>query len=432
MSAIPTTPANGPADTAAIDTAAVDETSTARRRAFRSRVRGTDLFRVGTVGLRTRPLRTALTALGIAIGIAAMIGVVGISASSRADLIAQIDGLGTGLLRAAPGQSIFGEAATLPEAARRSAERIGPVTAASGVTHVSASVRRNNLVSKSITGGIEVVAADLNTLQTVSGKMEHGRFLDAGASELPTVVLGADAARRLSITSIEGHPRVWISDADGNGQWFAVIGLLASAPLAPELDNAAIVGYPVAETLYDTTTSPTTLFVRSDPDKVEAVRAVLARSVDPDSPNEVDVSRPSDALEARARTDVALRNLLLALGAVALVVGGVGITNVMVISVLERRAEIGVRRALGATRTHVMVQFLTESALLSLLGGLVGCALGTTVTALYAQSQGWRLDVPVVALTGGAAVALAVGLVAGVSPAIRAARLDPAVALQPG
>ncbi len=397
----------------------------------RSRLRRTDVVRVGTVGLRTRPLRTALTALGIAIGIAAMIGVVGISASSRADLLAQIDGLGTDLLRVAPGQSVFGEAATLPESARDTAARIGPVSSAAGVTHISGSVRRSDHIDDAITGGISVLASDPGVLEAVSGTLREGRFLDSSPGGAPNVVLGDDAARRLGIGSLAGRPRVWITDRDGNGQWFDVIGIVDPVPLAPEIDAAALIGYEVAAELYDTTTSPTTLFVRSGPAQVESVRAVLARSIDPESPNEVDVSRPSDALEARAKTDTALRNLLLALGAVALVVGGVGITNVMVISVLERRSEIGVRRALGATRGHVLVQFLTESALLSFLGGVLGCGLGAGVTAAYASSQGWRLDVPVLALAGGAGAALLVGLLAGVSPAVRAARLDPAEAIRP-
>ncbi|MCU1365308.1 MAG: transporter permease, partial [Ilumatobacteraceae bacterium] len=144
-----------------------------------------------------------------------------------------------------------------------------------------------------------------------------------------------------------------------------------------------------------------------------------------------DVARPSDALEARAKTDAALRNLLLGLGAVALLVGGVGITNVMVISVLERRGEIGVRRALGAGRRHILVQFLAEAGLLSFIGGAAGCALGAGVTAIYAHQRGWVLDVPVGALAAGAGIALGVGLLAGVSPAIRAARLDPAEAIRP-
>ena len=400
-----------------------------------SRFRVADGLRVGTQGLRTRRLRTALTTLGIAIGIAAMVAVVGISASSRADLLREIDGLGTDLLRAAPGQDLFGDASTLPESARDRAGRIGPVTQSAGLTYVSATVRRNDMIDSGVSGGIAVAAADTSVLDTVSAELADGRFLDDGAAAVPTVVLGSAAARRLGIHSVgDGHaqrPRVWITAEDGAGSWFTVIGILAPAPLAPELDSAALVGYPVAETLFATTTSPSTLFVRSTPAQVEAVRQVLARSIDPESPNEVDISRPSDALEARARTDVALRNLLLGLGAVALIVGGIGITNVMVISVLERRAEIGVRRALGAKRQHIASQFLTEAAMLSLLGGLVGCGVGALVTVLYATNQGWAVDVPRTSLVAGAGLAVVVGLLAGVSPAIRAARLDPAEAIRP-
>jgi putative ABC transport system permease protein len=397
----------------------------------KSRLRSADAVRVGSVGLRTRPLRTMLTALGIAIGIAAMIAVVGISASSRADLLAQIDDLGTGLLRVAPGQSVFGDDEVLPESARATADRIGPVSDSSGFTYISATVRRTDYIDAGATGGITVIATDPNMLGAVRSGLADGRFLDATSPDIPVVVLGADAADRLGITSVDGHPRVWITDSDGVGQWFDVIGILAVSPLAPELDSAALIGYGVADTLYETTTSPSVLFVRSDPARIEVVRTVLARSVKPEAPNEVKVSRPSDALEARAKTDAALRNLLLGLGAVALLVGGVGITNVMVISVLERRGEIGVRRALGANRRHILIQFLAEAGLLSFLGGTVGCALGAGVTAVYAHQRGWVLDVPIAALAGGAGVALAVGLLAGVSPAIRAARLDPAEAIRP-
>lgn len=399
--------------------------------AERSRLRPADTVRVASVGLRTRPLRTMLTALGIAIGIAAMISVVGISASSRADLLAQIDELGTGLLRVAPGHSLFGDQSTLPETARKTAGRIGPVTQAAGLTYTTATVRRSAYIDSGITGGIVVAASDTDVLDAVKGAVAVGRFLDGASPDAPVVVLGADAAKRLAITSLAGRPRVWITGDDGAGQWFAVIGILDTVPLAPELDSAALIGYGAAATLFETTISPSVLFVQSDPAKLEAVRAVIARSVNPSAPNEVDVSRPSDALEARAKTDAALRNLLLGLGSVALLVGGVGITNVMVISVLERRGEIGVRRALGAGRRHILIQFLAEAGLLSFLGGVVGCALGAGVTAIYANSRGWVVDVPIAALAAGAGVALAVGLLAGVSPAIRAARLDPAEAIRP-
>lgn len=395
------------------------------RTADRSHLRPRDLARVGVIGLRIRRLRTALTALGIAIGIAAMVAVVGISSSSKADLIAQIDALGTDLLRVAPGQTMFGDDVTLPEQSRGMADRIGPVTTTAGITGVKGTVRRTDAVDSSITSGIQVLAADLETLDATGAELTDGRFLDAASEDVPTVVLGAKAAERLGIRSLNGNPRVYIG-----GEWFAVIGILDDVPLAPELDSAALIGYPVAEELFETTRSPSTLYVRTTPEQVENVRGVLARSIRPDAPSEVDVSRPSDALEARAKTDEALQNLLLGLGAVALVVGGVGITNVMVISVLERRNEIGVRRALGAKRVHIAGQFLAEAGMLATLGGLAGVSLGAGVTAAYAHSRGWLVDVPVNALAGGAAAALAVGLIAGVSPAIRAARLDPADALR--
>lgn len=396
-----------------------------------SRLRAPDVARVGIVGLRSRPLRTLLTTLGIGIGIAAMVSVVGISSSSRADLIAEIDALGTDLLRVAPGSDVFGESATLPVTARDTAGRVGPVTDASGLTSIRGAVRRTPYIDEQVTGGISLVAADLELLDTVGATLGEGRFLDEASATLPTTVLGADAAARLGITSLDGNPRVYVSVSGAAPEWFAVIGILDPAPLAPELDAAAIVGYDVAAALYETERSPSTLFVRTTPDQVNPVRAVIAATVNPAAPNEVDVARPSDALEARAKTDESLRNLLLGLGAVALLVGGIGITNVMVISVLERRGEIGVRRALGATRRHIAAQFLAESATLSLLGGLLGCLLGAGITAGYARSQGWLVDIPMTGLATGVAIALAVGLLAGLSPAIRAARLDPAEAIRP-
>ena len=405
------------------------------RGAPRSRLLVIDGVRAGSIGLRSRRMRTVLTALGIAIGIAAMVAVVGISASSRADLLADIDALGTDMLRVAPGQTMFGDSTTLPESARDTARRIGPVRQASGVTYVSAAVRRSPFIDDSVTGGISLAATDTDVLDAVSGRLAAGRFLDDASEVAPVVVLGADAASRLGITDLSSHPMVWVTATGPRGgtvqTWLQVVGILERAPLAPELDSAALVSYGVAGDLFGTERSASLLYVRSDSARVEAVREVLARSVNPEAPNEVDVARPSDALEARARTDAALRNLLVGLGAVALLVGGVGITNVMVIGVLERRSEIGVRRALGATRVHIAVQFLLEALLLSLLGGVCGALLGGVVTTIYARARDWTVDVPAAPLALGVLVALAVGLLAGVSPAIRAARLDPAESIRP-
>jgi putative ABC transport system permease protein len=259
----------------------------------------------------------------------------------------------------------------------------------------------------------------------VGATVAGGAFLNDATATQPAVVLGSEAAARLGVTDLDGDPLVWLG-----GQWFRVVGILDPVPLGPDIDRSALIGYAVAQELFGIDEAASTVRVRTDPDQVEAVRAVLAPTANPEAPEEVDVTRPSDALAARARADETLTALLLGLGAVALVVGGVGIANVMVISVLERRAEIGVRRALGATRGHVRGQFLVESVLLAGLGGLVGVALGAATTAVYADMRGWRLAVPVAGLAGGVAASLVVGAVAGLYPAARASRLAPAEAVR--
>jgi putative ABC transport system permease protein len=279
---------------------------------------------------------------------------------------------------------------------------------------------------ESETNGLGVDAVDPDLLSTLEGHMARGRFLDDATAEVPTVVLGAVAAERLGIVDLDGRPVVWI-----DGEWFTVVGILDSLPLAPEIDRAALVGLPIAEELWGTDPSPTTVYVRTASDELDAVRAVVPATANPQNPEQVNVTRPSDAIEARSAADSAFTALLLGLGAVALLVGGVGIANVMVISVLERRAEIGVRRALGATRRHVALQFVVEAALLAGLGGAGGIALGAFVTGTYARSQDWPVAVPLAALLGGIGLALVIGVLAGLYPAARAARLDPVEAINP-
>jgi putative ABC transport system permease protein len=382
-----------------------------------------DLVRVGAVGLRTRRLRAALSALGIAIGIASMVAVLGISDSSRADLLATIDRLGTNLLTVSAGNSIFGEASTLPEEAEEMVRRIGPVDAASATTGVSASVYRTDAIPDGETNGLAVVAADVDLLGTLGGTVAEGVFLNEATARYPAVVLGSVAAERLGV--MRPGLTVWLGD-----RWFTVVGILDPLPLSPDLDRSAIVGRPAAESLFDAAKSASQIYVRADPEDVEDVRGVLAATANPENPEEVSVGRPSDALEARAAADDAFTSLLLGLGAVALLVGGVGIANVMVIGVLERRQEIGLRRALGATKRHVWAQFLTESLILSAVGGLAGAALGAGVTAVYAGSRDWSVVVPALGVGAGIAAALVIGAVAGLYPAWRAARLSPTEALR--
>ncbi len=394
------------------------------RRQWRSRLRPIDAVASGASGLRGRKGRTLLTAVGIAIGIASMIGVLGISASSKADLIAEIDQLGTNLLQVQGGTTIFGEGASLQEEAPAMVRRITPVTSAAAISKLDTDVQRNEFTDER--NGLDVLAVEIHLIDTLEGQLAHGRFLDRATSQLPTVVLGSVAADRLGLTDLTGGPTVQIA-----GRTFAVIGILDPLPLNPDIDRSALIGTPAAIEFLDAEIHPTAILLRAEPDHVEAVRAVLPRTVNPADPNEVAVSRPSDALEARARVDENLRNLLVGLGAVALVVGGVGIANVMIISVLERRGEIGLRRALGATRTHIASQFVLESALLAAIGGLFGAVMGAMVTYGYATRQGWRIDLPAEALGAGIGAALVFGALAGLYPAVRAARLDPADAVRP-
>ena len=384
-----------------------------------------DVLRVGSVGLRTRRLRTGLSGLGIAIGIAAMVAVLGISASSKADLLAQLDRLGTNLLTVSPGQTLFGEDASLPEESVGMIGRIGPVEAVSATGTVSASIRRSDLISPQQTGGIAVQAARTDLLAVLGGAVRSGRFLDAATERYPAVVLGAVAAERLGIDRADPSIVVLIGD-----QWFSVVGILEPIPLAPEIDRSALVGFPVAESLLGFDGSPTTVYTRSAEEWVEEVRDVLPATANPANPEEVKVSRPSDALAAQAATKTAFTALLLGLGGVALVVGGVGIANVMVISVLERRPEIGLRRALGGTRGQIRAQFLSEALLLSALGGVTGALLGAAVTWAYASGRAWTVVVPPVSLGAAVGAALVIGAVAGLYPAVRAARLAPTDALR--
>ncbi|MET9655958.1 ABC transporter permease [Streptomyces sp. NPDC006510] len=381
-----------------------------------------DVLRVGAVGLRARRARVMLSALGIAIGIATMVAVVGLSESSRADLMARLDRLGTNLLSAEAGQDAMVQEIKLPRNAVAMVERIGPVRHATATADIDARIRRSDVVPEERTAGVTAQAVRTDLLPTLGGEVDKGTWLTPAGERLPTTVLGAVAAERLGITRT--GETIMMNDTR-----VAVVGILAPLELVPNLDRVAMVGFPAAERYFGFDGHPTTVFERSTDASVADVRAVLARTISPGSEAGIRVSRPSDALAAKAATDEGLTNLMLGLGAVALLVGGVGVANTMVISVLERRQEIGLRRSLGATRGAIRLQFLTESLLLSALGGATGALLGAAATYGFARVQGWTVVVPPWSLAGGLAATLLIGVVAGLYPAIRASRLHPTVAL---
>jgi putative ABC transport system permease protein len=384
-----------------------------------------DVLRVGSAGLRARRLRVFLSALGITIGIASMISVVGISASSRADLDRKLARLGTNLLTAFPVKGANGRLATLPDTAVPMVARLAAVQSVSAVGVVQdMAVYRNEHISPAETNSITVYAAHPDLPSALGTSMISGKWLADPLLRLPTVTLGAEAAKLLGFDHVTADSQVVIG-----GIRFTVVGIAAPSPLATELDLAVFVGWSAAQQYLGFAGSPTSIYVRTNPDSVVAVRRLLGRSINPEAPNAVQVTRPSDVLAAQALTDQTFASLMLGLGAVALLVGGVGIANTMVISVLERRAEIGLRRALGATRGQLWLQFLVESLLLSALGGVGGVLLGIVATAGYATTRDWLVVVPAWATGGGLAATIVVGAIAGLYPAVRAARLTPTAAL---
>ncbi len=391
-----------------------------------SRVRLADLLPVGTVGLRTRRVRTVLSVIGVAIGIAALVSVLGITRSSQADLLGRIDRLGTNLLTVVNGHTIGGDEAELPATAGGSVARTDGVLASAATAELtSVRVYRSDMVPGYRSGGIGVRATDLRLLSTLDGRLAHGTFFNSATAGYRVTVLGYAAAQALGIGDLHGTPRIWM----GN-RWFTVIGILRPFELAPEVDRSALVGLPIAARELGFDGHPSRIYVRAVTERTGEVSDLLARATDPEHPEQVSVSRPSDALASRIAVAGATTSLFLGLGAVALLVGGIGIANVMVISVLERRSEIGLRRALGAARRHVATQFLIESVLLGAAGGATGVALGTAVTYGMSYQRHWQPLVPSTAVWAGLGCAVVIGGVAGLYPALRAARLSPTEALR--
>jgi putative ABC transport system permease protein len=401
------------------------------------RIRPADLARLSAVGIRTRKLRAALSALGIAIGVAAIVAVLGLSASSQAGLLNEIGRLGTNMLTVADGQTLSGEPAELPVAAPRMVTRIRAVTAVDDTGAVgNITAYRSPLIPSINTNALSVQAASLGLPYTVGTSVAQGRYLNRATAREPVAVLGVTAAERMGIDRIYPRERIWIGCPTASpgastpcGRWFYLVGILRRAVLAPEIDTSVLVGYAAAEHYLGFDGHPSEIYLRTSADEVSAVDALLAATANPEYPNQVNVARPSDALVAQADAKGALNSLFLGLGAVSLLVGAIGVGNVMLIGVLERRSEIGLRRALGATKGHIGIQFLSEAMLLALLGGGLGVGLGAAATAIYAHTQHWDTVIPLLAWAGGLASALAIGAIAGLLPAIRAARMSPTQAL---
>lgn len=405
-------------------------TRPSRRRTFRTRLRLVDVALQALRGLTSRKLRTALTALGISIGIASLISIQGITEANQAEARAEIDALGSDFLFITAGTGITEEAELLPYAAAMLDTHIDALEHVAALYPVDARARRNELIPEVQTGGITVSAissSGLDLLEPVNGSVALGRFHDATSVEVPGVVLGSLAAERLGIRHLVGHPTIDIS-----GHRFAVIGVLNEfETINTDLNRTVIVGLPVAEDLFDTADTPGAIYAQVPPEQLDDVRDLIPAQANPAAPGEVAVSRPTEALEIREVIDETFARILQALALIVLAVGGIGIANIMVISVMERRGEIGLRRSLGATRKHIASQFILESTMLSLLGGGLGVATGVAVVLGYAQFKGFDAILPWGWMSVGVAAAFVLGALAGLYPAWRASRLDPAEAVRP-
>jgi len=384
-----------------------------------------DIYSVAVYGIRARKGRSIMTSIGIGIGIAAIVAVIGISASGKADLIATLESLGTNLIKASPTSGFFGTQDDLPKGVLGMIERIGPVDEVTSTTQTNLLVRRSKFISELEGGGISVIVTNPELLDVVGGSLVEGRFIESGLANLPVATLGSVTAERLGIKNLDVPLKILIDN-----QWFGVVGLIEKLSIHPDLDRSVFIGYGIAKELFDIDSQPSTIYLRANPTYIEDVVDVLAPTMNPENPDQVEVSRPSDALEAQQAAEEAFTSLLLGLGSVALLVGGVAIANVMVMSVLERRMEIGVRRSIGATRSEIRTQFLLESILLAGFGGLVGVMLGSGITIGYTRYADITFSIPIWQVFGAIILALVIGAVAGLYPAIRASKVQPAEAVR--
>jgi putative ABC transport system permease protein len=383
------------------------------------------VFATATLGPRTRLVRAALSALGIAIGVAALVALQGIPASQQAEIRAEMDRQGANLIVVYPGKDgpeFDAPEVPLPLEAPAMVQRIGPVEAVLVRRDLpEVAVYRNNLIPEGQSGSLAAAVADGDLPGALNVNLAEGRWFDAASRTMPTVVLGDGAARRLQVGV--GN-RLWIDH-----RWWAVVGVLEKLELASEMDSTAFLAPDYAETLYPEQPI-SSMYVSSAHGKAGAVRGVLAATVNPARPDGVSVTGLSDYFEAGQMVDRMFRTLSLGLGALALLIGGIGIANTMVVAVMERRGEVGLRRALGARTGQIALQFVLEAAVIGLAGGALGVALGAYATYLYTAVGHMAFALPWWVVAAGPGISVAVGALAGLYPSLKAARVSPTVALR--
>jgi len=389
-----------------------------------------DLLSIAVGGIRARKVRTLLIMLGPVVGVAAMVGAVGLTESAKGDLKARLAELGTNLITAEAGASFGQQNPTLPKSAVSRVKAIESVERASAVAEVKGVVTLPSAAGASYyqTFPVPVLASDDKLPEVLEVPIRSGRWLakSDGANKTRAVVLGGGLADEYGVLPGE------IRTVQLNGIDYGVVGVLDRVPLEPSLDNAAFVTQWAAKHDFATDGAPTKMYVRARPGSTEATSKAIPTAVSLGGSGSVTTKIPSDALEASARADKTLQQTALFAGLLALAVGGLGIANVMSISVIQRSSEIGIRRALGSTRALIALQFLLEALFVGLLGGLVGAVVGVGIVYLVSAIAGWVVVIDYAKMPIWIGLAVGVAAVAGLYPSVKAARLEPLETLRLG
>jgi putative ABC transport system permease protein len=389
-----------------------------------------DLVGVALKGLTARKVRTLLIMLGPIIGVAAMVCAIGLTESAKGELQAQLAQLGTNLIIAQAGGTFGSQNPTFPENAVARVESVSSVSAAAATANLS------GVVSVPVQGAKDyyeafpapVRAAGVGLPSVLQVPMISGRWLDLADLQLHTsaAVLGEGIAKQYGYLPGESRT-IRLNNAN-----FAVVGVLGPVALDPELDNAVFVTEWSAKHVLGTNGEPNQLYIRAAPGATQSTANAIPTAISLGGPDQVSTQIPSDVLQAAAQANKTLQEVALLAGLLALVVGGVGIANVMSISVIQRSSEIGIRRAVGHSRSKIAAQFLLESLFVGLLGGLGGAGFGVAIVYGVSAVAGWVavIDYGTIPLWMGLALLVAVG--AGLFPSIKAARLEPLETLRLG
>lgn len=389
-----------------------------------------DLLSIAFGGIRARKVRTLLIMLGPVVGVAAMVGAVGLTESAKGDLKARLAELGTNLITAEAGSSFGRQNPTLPKSAVRRVKAIESVERASAVAEVQGVVTLPSRGGESYyqTFPVPVLASDDKLPEVLEVPVRSGRWLEQSdvANKTRAVVLGGGLADEYGVLPGE------IRTVTLNGIDYGVVGVLDRVPLEPNLDNAAFITQWAAKHDFDTDGAPTKMYVRTRPGTTEVTSNAIPTAVSLGSSDSVTTKIPSDALEASARADKTLQQTALFAGLLALAVGGLGIANVMSISVIQRSSEIGIRRALGSTRALIALQFLLEALFVGVLGGLVGAVIGVGIVYLVSAIAGWVVVIDYAKMPIWIGLAVFVAAIAGLYPSVKAARMEPLETLRLG